>query len=113
MTGFPEYRSRRLRRSEALRALVRETRLAPGRLILPLFVQSGKGVRDPITSLTGAFRLSVDEALKDAREAAAAGLGGVLLFGIPDEKDEVGSGAWDEDGAVQRARRASSRRSRT
>jgi porphobilinogen synthase len=103
MSGFPVYRSRRLRRTEGLRALVRETRLSPERLVLPLFVMSGKGVREPVSSLSGVFRTSVDEAVKDAREAAQAGLGGVLLFGIPDEKDELGSGAWDEDGAVQRA----------
>jgi porphobilinogen synthase len=105
MTGFPEHRGRRLRRTEALRALVRETRLHPGRLVLPLFVQSGEGVRDPVPSLPGVFRTSVDELMSDAREAARAGLGGVLLFGIPDEKDEQGSGAWDPEGAVQRAAR--------
>jgi porphobilinogen synthase len=103
MSGFPEFRGRRLRRTEALRALVRETRLAPGRLILPLFVRSGSGVREPVPSMPGVFRLSVDEAVKESEQAARGGLGGVLLFGIPDEKDEVGSGAWDDDGAVQRA----------
>jgi porphobilinogen synthase len=105
MTGFPEHRGRRLRRTEALRALVRETRLHPRRLVLPLFVQSGSGVRDPVQSLPGVFRTSVDELMNDAREAARAGLGGVLLFGIPDDKDEQGSGAWDPEGAVQRAAR--------
>jgi porphobilinogen synthase len=105
VTGFPEHRGRRLRRTEALRALVRETRLSPGRLVLPLFVQSGEGVREPVPSLPGVFRTSVDELMEDASEAAGAGLGGVLLFGIPDEKDERGSGAWDPEGAVQRATR--------
>jgi porphobilinogen synthase len=103
VSGFPEYRGRRLRRTEALRALVRETRLSPGRLILPLFVRSGSGVREPVESMPGVFRLSVDEAVKESAQAASAGLGGVLLFGIPDSKDDVGSGAWDDDGAVQRA----------
>ena len=73
MTGFPEHRGRRLRRTEALRALVRETHLHPGRLVLPLFVQSGEGVRDAVPSLPGVFRTSVDELMSDAREAARAG----------------------------------------
>ena len=103
MTGFPEQRGRRLRRTEPLRALVRETRLAPERLVLPLFVQSGKGVREAIPSLPGVHRTSVDELLRDAEAAARARLGGVLLFGIPDEKDPHGSGAWDDEGAVQQA----------
>ena len=105
MTGFPEHRGRRLRRTEALRALVRETRLSPERLVLPLFVQSGEGVREPVPSLPGVDRTSVDELMKDAQEAWEAGLGGVLLFGIPNEKDELGSGAWDAEGAVQQAAR--------
>jgi porphobilinogen synthase len=105
MSGFPEHRGRRLRRTEALRALVRETRLSPDRLVLPLFVQSGEGVREPVPSLPGVDRTSVDELMKDAQEAWEAGLGGVLLFGIPDEKDEQGSGAWDPEGAVQQAAR--------
>ena len=106
MTGFPEHRGRRLRRTEPLRALVRETRLSPERLILPLFVQSGEGVREPVGSMPGVFRASVDETLADAADAARLGLGGVLLFGIPDDKDEEGSGAWADDGVVQRAVRA-------
>lgn len=103
MTGFPEHRGRRLRRTEALRALVRETRLVPEHLVLPLFVRSGKRVREPVASMPGVFRTSVDELLVDAGEAARARLGGILLFGIPDGKDEEGSGAWAEDGAVQTA----------
>jgi porphobilinogen synthase len=82
---------------------VRETRLSPERLVLPLFVQSGSGVREPIPSLPGVFRTSVDELLEDADAAARARLGGVLLFGIPDDKDAHGSGAWDDEGAVQQA----------
>jgi porphobilinogen synthase len=100
------YRGRRLRSREAVRSLVRETRLDPGQLSLPLFVQPGKGVREPVGSMPGVFRTSIDELLRDAEEAAALRLGGLLLFGIPAAKDERGSGAWDEDGIVQQALRA-------
>ena len=106
MPSYPQYRPRRLRRSAALRAMVRETRLAPEQLILPLFVRSGTGVRQPIGSMPGCCQTSVDELLKDARAAAEAGVGGVLLFGIPDRKDAEGSGAWDDEGPVQQAVRA-------
>ena len=106
MTSFPVWRGRRLRRTGPLRALVRETRITPERLILPLFVTDGKGVREAVPSMPGVARTSVDEAVKDAGEAAKLGLGGVLLFGIPAHKDAEGSGAWDDDGAVQRAVRA-------
>ena len=106
MTAFPAWRGRRLRRTPALRALVRETRLTPERLILPLFVTEGEGVRTPVGSMPGVWRTSVDEALVDAREAAELGVGGVILFGIPERKDAEGTGAWDERGAVQRAVRA-------
>jgi porphobilinogen synthase len=95
-----------MRRTPALRALVRETRITPDRLILPLFVTEGKSVRTPVGSMPGVARTSVDEAVKDAREAHALGLGGVILFGIPEHKDAQGSGAWDDEGAVQRAVRA-------
>ncbi len=91
-------RSRRLRRTEALRSLVRETHLRASALIYPLFLVPGEGVRKPIASMPGCFNLSVDEALKEAAECAALGLGGVLLFGLPAEKDETGSGAWDRSG---------------
>lgn len=97
---------RRLRRTEAMRALVRETRLHPGALIYPLFICSGKGVRRAISSMPGVFNLSVDEALKEANEAASLGLGGLLLFGLPEKKDEQATGAWDENGIVQQALRA-------
>jgi len=106
MSTFPEYRPRRLRRTEALRNLVRETHLVPSQLILPLFVRSGKGVRTPVESMPGCFQTSVDELVKDAREAREAGIGGVLLFGIPDTKDATGSSAWDDEGPVQQALRA-------
>ena len=97
---------RRLRRTGALRSLVRETRLHPGALIYPLFITPGEGVRKPISSMPGCFNLSVDEALKEAEECARLGLGGLLLFGLPPEKDDQGSGAWADDGIVQNALRA-------
>ena len=106
MSEFPIYRPRRLRKTEALRSLVRETRLHPSQLILPLFVRAGKGVRTPVESMPGCFQTSVDELVKDAREAREAGIGGVLLFGIPDTKDATGSSAWDDEGPVQQALRA-------
>ncbi len=99
-------RMRRLRRSEALRALVRETTLEPGDLIYPLFICPGEGVRKPIGSMPGVFNVSVDEAMREADEAAALGIGGLLLFGLPEEKDEVGTGAWADDGIVQQGLRA-------
>jgi porphobilinogen synthase len=86
--------------------MVRETRLSPEQLILPLFVRSGRGVRQPVGSMPGCFQTSVDEMLVDARAAAEAGVGGVLLFGIPDRKDAEGSSAWDDAGPVQEAVRA-------
>ncbi len=95
-----------MRQSEALRSLVRETRLAPTNFIYPLFVCPGEGVRKPISSMPGVFNLSVDEAVKEAREAKSLGLGGIILFGLPESKDEVATGAWADDGIVQRATRA-------
>src|SRR3981189_3367628 len=103
---FPVTRMRRLRRTPALRALVRETRLEPGALVLPVFVCPGEGVRREISSMPGVFNLSIDEAVKEAHEAAKLGLGGLLLFGIPEEKDEQASGAWSDQGIVQQALRA-------
>jgi porphobilinogen synthase len=104
--SFPEMRMRRLRRTDALRALVRETVLAPGDLIYPLFICPGKGVRNPVSSMPGVFNLSVDEAVREAEEAARLGIGGLLLFGLPASKDEQGTGAWDDNGIVQLALRA-------
>ncbi len=104
--SFPETRMRRLRRTEPLRALVRETAVNPGDLIYPLFLCPGEGVRRPIASMPGVFNLSVDEAVREAEEAARLGLGGLLLFGLPEAKDELGSGAYDDDGIVQRGLRA-------
>jgi porphobilinogen synthase len=92
-----------------MRALVRETRLHPGALIAPLFICPGEGIRRPISSMPGVFNLSIDEAIRDAGEAAKLGIGGFLLFGLPESKDEAGSGAWHEDGIVQRALRAMKR----
>lgn len=99
-------RLRRLRTSEALRAMVRETRLSPDMFILPLFVCEGEGVRREVTSMPGVFNLSVDEAVKETAAARADGIRSVLLFGLPDHKDEVGSAAYDSDAPVQAAIRA-------
>jgi porphobilinogen synthase len=104
--SFPEMRMRRLRRSEPMRALVRETTLDPGDLIYPLFLVPGEGVRKPIGSMPGVFNLSVDEAVREAEEAASLGIGGLLLFGLPESKDEQASGAYDDRGIVQRGLRA-------
>ena len=103
---FPITRLRRLRRNEPLRSLVRETRLEPSALILPLFLCPGEGVRREIGSMPGVFNLSVDEAVKQAEAAAALGIGGLLLFGLPETKDEQATGAWDDNGIVQRGLRA-------
>jgi porphobilinogen synthase len=106
MPSYPSYRPRRLRRTDALRRLIRETWLEPSQLVLPLFVRSGTGVRQPIESMTGFAQTSVDELLRDASEAVSFGIGGVLLFGIPDKKDAIGSEAWNDDAPVQQAIRA-------
>jgi len=102
----PRNRPRRLRRSEAIRRLVRETRLDPAMLVAPIFVQPGHGRRDPIASMPGQDRVTVDEAVCDAEALADSGIGGVLLFGLPATKDAEGTGAWLEDGVVQAALRA-------
>jgi porphobilinogen synthase len=104
--AFPDIRMRRLRRTESLRALVRETTLDPGDLIYPLFICPGEGVRKPVGSMPGVFNLSVDEAVREAEEAASLGIAGLLLFGLPQAKDEQATGAWAEDGIVQQALRA-------
>ncbi|HEY1742647.1 MAG TPA: porphobilinogen synthase [Granulicella sp.] len=103
---FPATRLRRLRSTPAMRSLVRETHLNPGSFIYPLFLCEGEGVRREISSMPGVFNLSIDEALKEVEQCAALGIGGLLLFGIPNEKDEQGSGAWAADGIVQRGLRA-------
>jgi porphobilinogen synthase len=99
-------RPRRLRRTEAIRAMVRETRLTPDCFIYPLFVCEGKGVRRPVSSMPGVFNLSVDEAVKEAAAARADGVPAVILFGIPADKDAVGSLAADPEAPVQTAVRA-------
>ncbi|HTP89517.1 MAG TPA: porphobilinogen synthase [Bryobacteraceae bacterium] len=101
--AFPIHRMRRTRTSAELRSLVRETRLAPGQFILPLFVCPGEGVRREIGSMPGNFQLSVEEIVKECAAAKRAGIGGVILFGIPEVKDEMASGAYAESGIVQRA----------
>src|SRR5262245_58311578 len=103
---FPVHRMRRLRASEPLRNLVRETQLEPGDFILPLFACPGQGVRREISSMPGHFQLSIDELVKECAEAQKLGIGGVILFGIPAAKDEMASGAYAEDGIVQQAVRA-------
>ncbi len=95
-----------MRQSELLRSLVRETRLTPKNFIYPLFVCPGEGVRREISSMPGVFNLSVDAAVQEARESQSLGLGGIILFGLPEKKDEVATGAWADDGIVQRATRA-------
>src|SRR5580692_5904920 len=104
--NFPATRLRRLRRTEAMRSLVRETHLRPEALIYPLFICPGEGIRKEISSMPGVFNLSIDEAVKEAEACAELGVGGLLLFGLPAEKDEHGTGAWIDDGIVQRGLRA-------
>src|SRR5262245_2032584 len=104
--AFPTERPRRLRRTEGLRGLVRETALAPGDLVYPMFVGPGKGVRQEIRSMPGQYNLSVDTAVAEAREAASLGVPAVILFGIPERKDARASGAWAPEGIVQQATRA-------
>jgi porphobilinogen synthase len=104
--AFPQTRMRRLRASAGLRGLVRETELRAGQLMLPLFVVETARAREPIATMPGVDRLSISAAVEEAGEAAALGVGAVMLFGVPADKDEHGSGAWDEDGVVQLATRA-------
>src|SRR5688500_2725307 len=100
------HRPRRLRRSDALRSMVRETRLTRDDFVLPLFVCPGDGVRREISSMPGVFNLSIDETTKEVAAAYDAGVRSVILFGLPESKDELASGAYAEDGIVQRAIRA-------
>src|SRR6185312_15207945 len=104
--AFPVTRLRRLRQSESLRTLVRETHLEPANFIYPLFVCPGERARKEISSMPGVFNLSIDETVKEAREAKSLGLGGIILFGLPESKDEIATGAWSDDGIVQGATRA-------
>jgi porphobilinogen synthase len=104
--AFPVHRMRRLRATAPLRDLVRETRLTPSQFILPLFACPGEGVRREIGAMPGNYQMSVDEMVKECAEVRSLGVGGVILFGIPEAKDETASGAYAEDGIVQRAVRA-------
>ena len=104
--AFPITRLRRLRRNEALRSMVRETRLTPEAFVYPLFVCPGKGIRKPIGSMPGVFNLSIDQIVEEARETHALGIPAVILFGLPESKDEQASGAWAYDGIVQSATRS-------
>jgi porphobilinogen synthase len=103
---FPTQRLRRLRATPALRDLVRETHLQPSQFILPLFVCPGEGVRREISSMPGNYQLSIDELLKECTEVQSLGIGGIILFGLPETKDDMASGAYDDNGIVQRAIRA-------
>ncbi|MBL7958874.1 porphobilinogen synthase [bacterium] len=103
MSQFPIIRQRRLRMKAPIRAMVRETSLSKNDLIYPLFVIPGKGLKRPVSSMPGVYQLSVDELLKECREVFALGIPAVILFGIPEHKDEVGSGAYQDDGIVQQA----------
>ncbi len=104
--SFPATRMRRLRRTKALRELVRETELAPSHLVQPLFVVAGEGVREPVDTMPGVERFSIGELAGEATEVLASGVRAVILFGVPAEKDEVASGAYDDEGVVQMAVRA-------
>ncbi len=103
---FPQTRLRRLRSTRALRGLVRETQLAPGDLVYPLFVAHGLDRREPIEAMPGIDHLSIGHAVAEAGQAAELGIPAVLLFGLPAAKDDEGSGAWDDEGVVQLATRA-------
>jgi porphobilinogen synthase len=107
--AFPVTRLRRLRRTPQLRDLVRETRLTPDAFVYPMFVCPGEGVRKAVRSMPGVFNLSVDEAVKEAQKAHSLGVPAVILFGLPDKKDDVATGAWADDGIVQQAARAMKR----
>ncbi len=100
---FPQYRPRRLRRNELFRKIIRETSLTPDDLILPLFVRPGKGIKQPISSMPGHFQLSIDLLTEEVKEAKSLGILGVILFGIPEKKDELGSEAYSDNGIIQRA----------
>jgi len=104
--AFPITRLRRLRHTAELRNMVAETRLTPDAFVYPMFVCPGEGVRKEVRSMPGVFNLSVDEAVKEARQAHSLGVPSVILFGLPDRKDEVATGAWAENGIVQQATRA-------
>lgn len=99
---FPEYRPRRLRKNESLRALIRETQLNPAQFVYPVFIAPGKNKREEISSMPGVFRLSVDQLAKEAKECMELGVNSMILFGLPEKKDAMGSGAHAKDGIIQR-----------
>ena len=104
--SFPTHRMRRLRRNQRFRNLVRETRLSPESMIYPIFVCPGEKIRHEVGSMPGQYNLSIDNAVKTARDAEKAGIAGILLFGLPPQKDDAGSDAYDDNGIVQQALRA-------
>src|SRR5438094_8998878 len=104
--SFPTTRLRRLRQNEQLRSLVRETRLSPEAFVYPLCVCPVEGVRKEVRSMPGVFNFSIDDAMKEAREAHSLGVPAAILFGLPETKDEMATGAWSDDGIVQQAARA-------
>lgn len=99
---FPEYRPRRLRKNESMRALIRETQLSPAQFVYPVFIAPGKNKREEISSMPGVFRLSVDQLKKEAEECMELGVNSMILFGLPKEKDAMGTGAHAKDGIIQR-----------
>ncbi len=101
--GFPKHRPRRLRQTETMRRLVRETRLTVDDLIMPLFVRPGKGIKQPIPSMPGNFQMSVDVLVEEAKVLQGIGVPGIILFGIPEKKDEMGSDAYSDEGIIQKA----------
>ncbi|CAD7771456.1 Delta-aminolevulinic acid dehydratase [Candidatus Methanoperedenaceae archaeon GB37] len=103
---FPQYRPRRLRRNENLRRMVRETFLRIDDLIYPLFVQPGKGIKEPISSMPDNYRFSIDELVKEIKDIYKLGIPAIILFGIPEKKDELGTEAYAKDGIIQRAIKA-------
>jgi len=104
--SFPASRLRRLRSSDRLRAAVRETRLATDQFIYPLFVCPGEGVKREISAMPGNYQMSIDKLVEASHEVAALGIPAIILFGLPESKDPLGSGAYDDNGIVQRASRA-------
>ncbi len=102
---FPEYRPRRLRKNESLRALIRETQLSPAQFVYPVFIAPGKNKREEISSMPGVFRLSVDQLTKEAEECMDLGVNSMILFGLPEKKDAMGTGAHAKDGIIQRGLR--------
>ncbi|MHC4187935.1 MAG: porphobilinogen synthase, partial [Planctomycetota bacterium] len=101
--AFPEHRMRRLRTNDTMRRLVRETTVTIDDLVYPLFVRSGQNIKEPIASMSGCFHFSPDTIVPEAVEVASLGIPAILLFGLPDKKDENGSEAWDENGPVQQS----------